>query len=201
MVYTYDVGSNTATFNSNDDGSMTLIGSGELSQARVNVAITSYSNSGKTVSLPSTVLVAGTFTSLGNNAFRDTGFTSIKFSEDSLVTTMGTYTFSGCSSMTSLSFPPKLTTIPDFMCFGCSNLETILIPATVTSIGLLAFLFCYELHTVAFGPDSKLNYMDREVFYDCTALARIDFPQSFTSWSKTSSSGMFNGKGPSIRVM
>jgi hypothetical protein len=191
MVYTYDVDNSTATFDGVDDGSMTIIGSGDLSQNEVNSAITSYSNSGKSVSLPSTVLIAGTFTSLGGNAFRETGFTSIKFSEDSRVTTIGYTAFSRCESMTSLSLPPKLKTIQHSMCHSCSVLLTILIPATVTSIEYNLFVNCYELHTVTFGPDSKLTFMNSGVFWNCTALARIEFPESFTTWSTTSSAGMF----------
>jgi hypothetical protein len=203
MVYTYNVNSTTATFDGNDDGSLTIIGSGDLFQGRVNNAITSYSNSGKSVSLPSTVLVAGTFTSLGDNAFINTGFTSIKFSEDSLVTTIyGRYTFDGCMSMTSLILPPKLTAIPGRMCANCSNLLTIFIPATVTSIGTLGFYNCKKLHTVAFGSGSTLTSMGDGVFYDCTGFARIEFPESFTSWSDQTY-GMFGPATPgaSIRAM
>jgi hypothetical protein len=198
MVYTYDVDSGTATFDDVDDGSMTIIGSGELSQTEVNAAISSYSNSGKSVSLPSTVLIAGTFTSLGGGAFYNTGFTSIKFSEDSLVTTMSLNSFFFCRSMTSLTLPTKLTEIPNDMCNGCSKLETILIPTTVTSMEYNVFVNCYELHTVTFGPDSKLTSMSSGVFYGCTALARIEFPESFTSWS---ANNMFFGTGASIRSM
>jgi hypothetical protein len=204
MVYTYNVGSSTATFDGNDDGSMTIIGSGSLTQNQVNTAITSYSDSGKTVSLPSTVLIAGTFTSLDERAFYNTKFTSIKFSEESQVTTISTLTFQYCSSMTSLSLPPTLTTILSNMCESCSKLETIFIPATVTSIGSQTFEACSKLHTVTFGPDSKLTGIGRGVFRSCHVLARIEFPERFTSWSGSSgyALGMFghNG-GASIRAM
>jgi hypothetical protein len=203
MVYTYNV-NGTTTFDGNDDGSMTIIGSGGLSQAAVNSAITSYSNSGRAVSLPSTVLVAGTFTSLGGDAFRSTGFTSIKFSEDSQVTTMDDYTFRDCSSMTSLSLPPKLTALPRGMCYQCVKLETILIPATVTSIGVEALGTCTELHTIAFGPDSRLIFIDYAAFLGSSTIGRIEFPESFTSWSDSRGYGMFgnsSSSGTSIRAM
>jgi hypothetical protein len=199
MVYIFDVVNNTATFDSNDDGSMKLIGSGDLTQGQVNNAITSYSKSGgKSVSLPSTVLIAGTFTSLGTNAFRGTGFTLINFSENSKMTTIsGTLTFYGCSLMTSLILPPKLTVIPEEMCNSCLKLETILIPSTVTSIKAYGFYNCRKLHTVTFGPDSKLTYMGDAVFYS-KAMAKIEFPPSFTSFSD-GTDGMFGPNSPGDR--
>jgi hypothetical protein len=201
MVYTFNVDNNgAATFDGDDDGSMTLIGSGELTQARVNTAITSYSDSGKSVSLPSTVLIAGTFTSLGSYAFlRTAGLTSIKFSEDSLVTMFnGFATFSECTSLTSLSLPPKLTTVTQYMCYGCKNLLIILIPSPVTKIGKMAFQECLKLHTVLFGPNSKLTIVNDGAFYGTIGLVRIEFPESFTTWSEPH---MFGGQGASIRAM
>jgi hypothetical protein len=181
-------------------GSMSLYGKGELTQSQVNAAIDQHGTQYAGQSLQE-VTIGSEFTSLGGSAFYETGFTSIRFSEDSLVTTMGGSTFRGCTSMTLLILPPKLTSIPGQMCYECSKLETILIPATVTSISTFAFLQNYQLYTVAFGPDSKLTSMGYGVFYNCTAIAKIDFPKSFTSWSTTSGAGMFNGEGASIRAM
>jgi hypothetical protein len=79
--------------------------------------------------------------------------------------------------MTSLYLPPILASISANMCRGSSNLLTILIPATVRSIGTLAFYLCSKLHTVTFGPDSKLTSMEDGPFYDCAALARIELPR------------------------
>jgi hypothetical protein len=147
MVYTYDVDNNTATFDDVDNGLMALIGSGELTQTKVNTAITAYGDSGKSSIPPSILLIEGTFTSLGEFAFQETGFTSISFSENSLVTTMGINTFWDCTVLTSLHLPPRLTTITDRMCENCKNLETIFIPSTVTSIRFAAhFLFQCTLY-------------------------------------------------------
>jgi ankyrin repeat protein len=178
------VDNGVATFDDVDDGSMIIIGSGQLTQVQVNATISAYNGSGKSANQPSAVLVEGTFTSLGAQAFRGTGFTSIKFSKDSQVTTVGDSTFYGCT-MTSLSLPLKLVAIPNNMCNGCAKLLTILIPAPVTSFnGEYAFGNCAELHTVAFGSSSVCTDLGNGTFYNCASLVRIELPKSVASWSR-----------------
>ena len=55
------------------------------------------------------------------------------------VRSIGAYAFSGCSSLSSVSFPESLTSIGDNAFSGCSFLSSVEIPSSVISIGDAAF--------------------------------------------------------------
>ena len=55
------------------------------------------------------------------------------------VTTIGVYSFSSCSSLTSVTIPNTVTSIYDCAFFDCSSLTSINIPDSVTSIAGAAF--------------------------------------------------------------
>ena len=65
--------------------------------------------------------------------------------DDGSVTNIGSYAFSGCSSLTSIIIPDSVTSIGEYAFDGCSNLTSIIIPDNVTSIGAYAFIGCYAL--------------------------------------------------------
>jgi hypothetical protein len=206
----YDVG-NPSTASGPDNGTMTIIGTGQLTQSQANAAIDNYNASGKTVALHS-IEVAGDFTSLGVGVFQSTDLTSVIFPHDSLVTSIGSNMVYTCSLLTNLVLPPKITTLPDSTCtkcvslkevliptsvtsFGssvfesCSQLQTIVIPSAVRTIGTHAFISCVELHTVVFAPDSMLISVGTAMFYNCRALTTVDFPASLRSIGKYALTG------------
>ena len=51
------------------------------------------------------------------------------------VTSIGSYAFSGCISLSTITIPSWVTTIGSSAFYGCSSLSTISIPSGVTSIG------------------------------------------------------------------
>ncbi len=55
------------------------------------------------------------------------------------------YTFSYCSSLTSITIPNSVTSIGDEAFRSCSSLTSITIPESVTSIGSSTFIGCYFL--------------------------------------------------------
>ena len=71
--------------------------------------------------------------------------TENSFTIPSGVTTIGSYAFSGCPSLTSIVIPDSVTTIGERAFYQCSNLVSITIPSSVTSIGSYAFLYCDKL--------------------------------------------------------
>ena len=64
------------------------------------------------------------------------------------VTTIGNSTFSGCSSLRSITIPDSVTTIENLAFEDCSSLTSITIPDSVTKIGALAFDDCSSLRSV-----------------------------------------------------
>lgn len=61
---------------------------------------------------------------------------------------IGVYTFSGCSSLTSVNIPSSVTRIGDGAFSGCSSLTSINIPSSVTEIGDWAFSLCKGLKSI-----------------------------------------------------
>ena len=65
--------------------------------------------------------------------------------------------------------------------FDCTKITSIFIPKTIVSICRSAFEECYSLSEVRFEEGSRLQSLDRYVFWGCTSLKKIDFPGSVSS--------------------
>jgi hypothetical protein len=192
MSWTYDV--NAVTGNGGADGSMTIVGSGTLSQGQVNAAIANYNATpGQTIPLTS-VVVAGTFTFCSDNTFASNKFTSIVFSADSEVTGFGFYPFNACTSLTKLVLPPKLIQISHQMCLFCSSLKTVVIPESVTSFHSNGYGFygCSSLEHIVI-PSSVTSLPGGNDFYSCPKLVSIEFLNpSLTSVASNTFAGTNN---------
>ena len=84
------------------------------------------------------------------------------------VTSIGSYTFSLCSSLTSVTIGNSVTSIRHAAFSGCSSLTSITIPNSVTSIGDFAFISCSSLTSVTI-PNSVTSIGD-VAFLDCSSL-------------------------------
>ena len=100
----------------------------------------------------------------------------IKF--DAPVTSIGDYTFYGCSSLTSVTIPDSVTSIGEFAFRNCSSLTNITIPDSVTSIGKAAFYDCTSLSIIAIG--NGVTSIGAEAFSGCISLANATIPDSVT---------------------
>jgi len=111
-------------------------------------------------------------------------------------------TFSGCSSLTSITIPDSVTSIGDYAFYACSGLPSITIPDSVISIGDSAFGQCDGLTSITI-PDSvtslgkcvsimSLNLTNVTIgsgvtsigeasFATCKKLTSITIPDSVTS--------------------
>jgi hypothetical protein len=97
--------------------------------------------------LPVTEIGASSDTS---SAFSNPNITTITFAENSQLTSIGPYAFSGCNSLTNITIPEGVMSIGSGAFSACSSLTSITIPASVTSFGYDygAFSICTSLTSI-----------------------------------------------------
>lgn len=95
------------------------------------------------------------------------------------VTTIGSYSFSSCYSLTGITIPDSVTSIEVQAFEYCSGLTSITIPDSVTSIGYCAFSFCNNLTSITI-PDSVTS-IGIGAFFGCERLTGITILDSVTT--------------------
>ena len=122
--------------------------------------------------------IAAGVTSVGSYAFYNcSSLTAINL--PATVTSIGNYAFYSCSSMATVSIPDGVTSIGGSAFAGCSNLANVNIPAGVTTIGGSAFSGCSNLASVTI-PDGVTS-IDSYLFSGCSNLATVSIPATVTS--------------------
>ena len=99
------------------------------------------------------------------------------------VTSINTYTFAGCTSLTDLQIGSNVNTIATYAFSGCSSLPSIFIPKATTNIGDYVFNGCTRLKEVVSLGSNGSN----PLFYDCP-LDSVYIGRNI-SYGKTSSKG------------
>jgi hypothetical protein len=95
------------------------------------------------------------------------------------VTSIGSYSFYGCSGLTSINIPNSVTSIGNGAFLGCSRLASVTIGNSVTTIGHSAFDGCSSLASIDI-PNSVTS-IGSYSFNGCSGLTSIDIPNSVTS--------------------
>ena len=157
--------------------------------AEGNTVYDSRDNCNAIIETSSNTLIAGcqntiipnSVTSIESYAFVGcSSLTSIEIPNS--VTSIGDDAFSSCSSLTSITFGEnsQLTSIGDWAFSYCSSLKNIEIPNSVTSIGDYAFEDCESLTSVTFEENSQLTSIGYRAFWWCSSLTSIEIPNSVT---------------------
>ena len=141
-------------------------------------------------------------TSISSYAFQNcSSLTSITIPES--VTSIGNWVFQGCTSLTSINLPSTLTSISSHAFQDCSSLTSITIPEGVTSIGNWVFQGCTSLTSI--NLPSTLTSIGDYTFWNCSSLTSITIPEGvtsirgvFTYCSKLTSIYSYNTNAPTL---
>ena len=90
--------------------------------------------------------------------------------------TIGTYAFSYCHSLASVSIPSGVTSINSSAFQNCYSLASVSIPSGVTSIGTYAFQNCYSLASLIIP--SGVSTIPTKAFQNCYGMAEYHFTRT-----------------------
>lgn len=120
------------------------------------------------------IKLASTVKSIGNNAFSNTGITSLDLPEG--MESIGLGAFYNCEKMTELKLPESLTTLNNGAFAFCKGLTAVTLPNKITFIGTLAFEECTGLTSITI-PEN-VTEIRNQAFYYCTALTMVELPKA-----------------------
>ena len=173
-----DSGSNV-TWSLDDDGTLTISGSGKIEDCRSDIDQPWYSNRSDITS----VVIEPGVTSIGSQAFYEcSNLTSITI--PSGLTSIGEQAFGNCTGLTSITIPSGFISIGDYAFGNCTGLTSITIQNGVTSIGTGAFWNCTGLTSITIP--SSVTSIGVNVFYNCTGLTDITVDSNNSSFCSES---------------
>ena len=95
------------------------------------------------------------------------------------VTSIGSWAFAGCSTLTDVAISESVTTIGNNAFRECNILEEITFPTGLTQLGAEVFYECRNLKTATL-PEG-LSSIETSTFYHCVSLQSVVIPKSVTS--------------------
>ena len=116
-------------------------------------------------------VLSGGFSTANNNKVYANAVKNVRINNS--VTSIGTYTFNSCQSLSSVTIPNTVTSIGTYAFTSCYSLASVTIPNTVTSISNYTFNSCYSLSSVAMP---NVTRMGTYAFTSCYSLASVTIP-------------------------
>ena len=114
-------------------------------------------------------------TSIGSWAFwKCTSLTSVTIPDR--VTSIGNFTFHSCSDLTSVTIGNSVLNIMAGAFFRCSSLTSVTIPDSVTNIDIGAFVGCSSLTSIEVGKNNAEYSSEDEVLFSKNKTELIQFP-------------------------
>lgn len=140
------------------------------------------------VTIPDSVTEIGAKAFFENKVVTSVTFGKLSAGQDF---TVGEQAFYMCKTLTKITLPEGLTSIPENIFNYCTSLEEIVIPSTVAKIENRAFYYCTALNKLTFAPTPEgQTPVDLEIadaksysyapFFGCKSLKEITFPERLT---------------------
>ena len=114
---------------------------------------------------------------IGSYAFSGcSGLTSLTLPAG--ITEIGFQAFYGCRGLTSLTLPDGITSIGSYAFYGCGRLTSLNLPAGITSIGSYAFYGCSRLTSLTLRDG--ITEIVNDAFSGCSGLTSLTLPDGIT---------------------
>ena len=127
------------------------------------------SKTGKLIIGCNSTVIPNSVTSIGDNAFNNSGIESIVIPES--VTDIGESAFTGCNKLRSVSLPSSLTSIKNNTFNCCFELSSITLPSNLKTIGQGAFAYCTSMTSLTIP--ASVDSIGMNICYYCPNLQSI----------------------------
>ena len=123
------------------------------------------------------VVSTGAGTSATTGTFGNcTSLTEINVNTLPSLTTLGAWSFSGCSNLTDVTLPNVIGNINEASFSNCVNLLGVSFPEA-TTVGVSAFTNCDKLENIVMP---KVTTISNGSFQNCASLETVSFPEAIT---------------------